>query len=157
MNNKELCIKYRETGDLKIKGQIIENNKAFVKSIISKRFNYPNIFEDLFQEGMIALSNCIEKYEPSKSELTTFSYYSIRNRLLNYLRKNQQTTSVTYEGLSELIEAPRTINVFNIVEEACSRVSQSTKENFYQYITNFPIITQKQRGSAKEIKQLIME
>lgn len=156
-SNKELLFKYKQTGDLRIKGLIIENNKGFIKDIINKKFNYPNILDELFQEGMIALSNCIEKYDPEKGELTTLSFYSIRNRLLNYLRKNQQTVSINFESLTDLIEAPRTINYINIVEEACSLAGENTKQNFYKYVTNFPLVNQKQRKSAKQMRELMVE
>lgn len=155
MNNKELFQEYKKTGDIKIKNQILLKNGGFVKDIVMKKFNYPHIIEDLMQEGLIAFSNCIESYNPDKGALTTFSYYAIRNRLLNYLRKNQQTYTLNTETLSDFIPSPPAALTYSIIDEALQKVKPSTKKHFLNYVANFPVVSQVERVGAGAVKDLI--
>src|SRR5699024_12406927 len=43
--------------------------------------------EEFFQEGLVAMWNAYEKHEPDKGPLATYFNYTIRNRLIDLIRK----------------------------------------------------------------------
>ena len=50
---------------------------------------YKNDYEDFYQEGMIGLSEAIDKYDSNlKASFTTFAYICIRAKMNNWFRKN---------------------------------------------------------------------
>lgn len=86
-NNKYLLDQYNITKDNKYKDEFIRKNTALVKKIIDRRFKYPNHFEDLLQEGRLALSKAMEKYDPDRGSISTLCYYSVMNRLKTFMSK----------------------------------------------------------------------
>ena len=54
---------------------------------------YKNDYEDFYQEGMIGLSEALDKYDSnSKASFTTFAYICIRAKMNNWFRKNLDTS-----------------------------------------------------------------
>src|SRR5699024_6603210 len=43
--------------------------------------------EEFLQEGLVAMWNAYEKHEPDKGPLATYFNYTIRNRLIDLIRK----------------------------------------------------------------------
>ena len=45
-------------------------------------------YPDMIQEGMIALINAVDAFDPSrKNHFSTFAYYKIRGRMINFLQR----------------------------------------------------------------------
>ena len=86
-HNKYLLEQYQETKDNKFKNEFINKNIPLVKQIIDRRFKYPNYFDDLLQEGRLALSKAMEKYDPERGSISTLCYYSVMNRLKTFMSK----------------------------------------------------------------------
>jgi len=49
--------------------------------------------DDIYQEAVILGIECLDRHDPSKSQLKTFLYTHIRNRLINLKRKKLRTRS----------------------------------------------------------------
>lgn len=86
-HNATLVENYRKTQDVKIKNEFIEYNIPLIKNIIEKKFKYPNYFDDLLQEGRLALSKALDKYDPDRGNISTLCYWSVMNRLKTFMSK----------------------------------------------------------------------
>ncbi|WP_077328791.1 sigma-70 family RNA polymerase sigma factor [Virgibacillus siamensis] len=68
--------------------EIFEQNKRRIyHQIHNLNINDPQ--NEFFQEGLIAMWNAYEKYQPDKGPMTTYFNYSIRNRLIDRMRKDK--------------------------------------------------------------------
>lgn len=86
-HNATLVESYRQTQDIRIKNKFIEYNIPLIKNIIEKKFRYPNYLDDLLQEGRLALSKALDKYDPERGNISTLCYWSIMNRLKTFMSK----------------------------------------------------------------------
>ena len=84
--------RYKNTGDVSLRNQLVMHYIRHVniaiysmKSILLSRIP----FEDFFNQGVLALIDCIERYDPDRGEASfdTFCYTAIRGAILKYLRR----------------------------------------------------------------------
>ena len=56
---------------------------------LAKKLKVPyNTYPDMVQEGMVALINAVDAFEPArKNHFSTFAYYKIRGRMINFLQR----------------------------------------------------------------------
>ncbi|WP_343327858.1 sigma-70 family RNA polymerase sigma factor [Lentibacillus saliphilus] len=66
------------------------------------RLNIRDPHDEYFQEGLCALWNAYEKYEPDKGPMATYFNFTIKNRLIDRIRKESRASEV-----DELIVAER--------------------------------------------------
>lgn len=90
-NPEALMRKYKETGDQEIRNQLVMH---YIQRVNIAIYNMRSIllsnipFEDFFNQGVIALIDCIERYDPDRgASFDTYSYTVIRGAILKYLRK----------------------------------------------------------------------
>lgn len=125
LTNEELIEKYKETFDIKIRNLIVEKNLNLVRMIAYNYSQKSSIsYDDLFQEGIIALINSIEKYDiNSKCKFSTFSYSAIVNQIRRYLSKNKSilTIPLKLQEQINLYEYLKSINKTDdeIMEKLC--------------------------------------
>lgn len=137
--NKELLLEYKSAPSLKKKDYIIRHNIPLINDIVNKRYNYPNMKDDLVQEGMIALSNCIDNFDPSKGEFTSFSYQAINNRMINWLFRNQHTVRLPKGKRAEFISdefshLKSDPDSFDIIEHSISKLNICERRNLEKII-----------------------
>lgn len=77
MTNKRAAFSFEE---------ILKQNERRIRYHIH-RLNIQDPHQDFFQEGLCALWNAYEKYEPDKGPMATYFNYTIRNRLIDRIRK----------------------------------------------------------------------
>lgn len=83
-----------ETGDLSVKGVLIERNLRLVVYIARKFENTGIAIEDLVSIGTIGLIKAVNTFDPSKKiKLATYASRCIENEILMYLRRNSKTRS----------------------------------------------------------------
>ncbi|HLR34502.1 MAG TPA: sigma-70 family RNA polymerase sigma factor [Tissierellales bacterium] len=119
--NEKLLSSYKETGDLRIRNQIIVNNMGLVYVAAQKRVNIHTsfTFEDLVQEGTIGMIKGIERFDLSKNtRFSTYVYYWINQ---------QMDRAIMNTGY--LIRLPayiyEKINTLNSVEKIYGDISQN--------------------------------
>lgn len=102
-----LMFQYKETGNIEIRNQLVMHYLQHVNvAIYSMRSillsDVP--FEDFFNQGIIALIDCIERYDPYRGEATfdTYSYTGIRGAILKYLRKQNWLPNRLWEAQKKL-------------------------------------------------------
>ena len=62
---------------------------------------HPSSYQDLIQEGMIALIRAVDKFEPERHlKFTTYGYYRIRGQMLNFLQRSEQKAPIPVEDES---------------------------------------------------------
>lgn len=65
---------------------IVKQNERRVHYHIHK-LSLRDPHQEFFQEGLVAMWNAYEKHEPDKGPLATYFNYTIRNRLIDLIRK----------------------------------------------------------------------
>lgn len=88
-NNSKLFYEYQKNKDINIRNTIALNNSGLIYLGLKGIYNHEiNDYEELYQEGFIALLNAVERFEPNKG--FNFSTYAIKyiksasRRRLNY-------------------------------------------------------------------------
>lgn len=91
VDENQIWEKYRATGDVRLRDELIERYSYLVKIIALKLKgiykNYGDV-EDIVNEGVIALMEVIEKYDVSKNiKFETYASIRIRGAIIDYVRK----------------------------------------------------------------------
>jgi len=88
-----------ETGDVSVRGTLIERNLRLVVYIARKFENTGILIEDLVSIGTIGLIKAVNTFDPSKRiKLATYASRCIENEILMYLRRNNKTKAeVSFE------------------------------------------------------------
>lgn len=107
-NPEKLMLRYKETGDVELRNQLVMHYLQYVNiSIYSMRSillsNIP--FDDFFNQGILALIDCIERYDPSRgASFDTYSYMGIRGSILKYLRKQNWLPNRVWEARKKIAQ-----------------------------------------------------
>lgn len=98
----KLMREYKRTGDAQQRNQLVMHYLQHVNMAI---YSMRSIllsgvpFEDLFNEGVLALMDCIERYDPERgASFDTYSYMGIRGAILKYLRKQNWLPNRVWEA-----------------------------------------------------------
>ena len=89
--NKELWDKYRKTKNIAIRNKIL-TQYLYIVTVNAKRMSaiYKNKveLEDIVNQGVIALMDCIERYDIKRGvQFDTFASIRVRGSIIDYLRK----------------------------------------------------------------------
>jgi RNA polymerase primary sigma factor len=100
----ELVLRVREKGDTKARNRLVESHLGLVKRMAAAFARRGANFEDLVQEGSLALMRAAETFEPDRNvRFATYAAYWIRSHMQRYLaslRSHQYAApaSVAYSG-----------------------------------------------------------
>lgn len=92
--------------------KFIKENEGLIMRVVSKYCNYrKSDFEDLLQEGKMAIYKDLDNYDENKGALSTFCYTSVRNRIyvVSKSYSNWDRTDMNNEAISK-IEGDNTFN-----------------------------------------------
>ena len=143
MNKEEKLLEYKH---------IVIN---LVNKYIKQYPFYKNDYEDFYQEGMIGLSEAIDKYDSNlKASFTTFAYICIRAKMNNWFRKNLNNNILEIkEETEEEFESPSYIendivfmNLKDKLKEYKFNLSLDDSQIFELYINDF---------NSREISELL--
>ena len=91
-NPLEMMAEYKRTKDIQIRNRLVLHYAPAVKhTIINMRSMLPQTIsqEEFYHQGIIALIDCIEKYDPDRgASFSTFIYKHLRGSILSYMRKH---------------------------------------------------------------------
>ena len=66
MEDKELFRRYRETGDIALRNEIVENY-LYIASVIAKKFVGRGVeYDDLYQVAALALLKGVDRFDETK-------------------------------------------------------------------------------------------
>ena len=104
MNDEELFQKYRETGDIAIRNQIVEKY-LYIASVLAKKFVGRGVeYDDLYQVASLALIKGVERFDERKGlKFSTFITPTITGEIKNYFRDR-----------SRLVPLPRKVSELRV-------------------------------------------
>lgn len=104
MNEEELFRKYRETGDIAIRNQIVDKY-LYIASVLAKKFVGRGVeYDDLYQVASLALIKGVERFDERKGlKFSTFITPTITGEIKNYFRDR-----------SRLVHLPRKVSELRV-------------------------------------------
>lgn len=110
----ELFINYKKTRNLEIRNQLVMH---YIKNVNMAIYSMKSIllsnipYEDFFNQGVLALIDCIERYDPDRGVATfdTYSYMGIRGSILKYLRKQTWLPNRLWEARKNINEVKKAL------------------------------------------------
>ncbi len=106
-----LMRRYKQTGDINLRNDLVMHYLQHVNvAIYSMRSillsSVP--FEDFYHQGVVALIECIERYDPDRgATFETYSYMGIRGAMLKYLRKQHWVPNRVWEARKRITAAQK--------------------------------------------------
>ncbi len=101
--NEESARRYQETGDIRIRNEILERNQRLVKRIASRysRRTESLEFKDLVNEGNLGFMRALDKFEYGKAKVITYAAWWIRQYINRALANKDRMVRlpVRKEGL----------------------------------------------------------
>ncbi|MEC5424815.1 sigma-70 family RNA polymerase sigma factor [Virgibacillus sp. C22-A2] len=89
--------------------EIYKQNERRIHFYIHKlKINDPQ--QEFFQEGLCAMWNAYETYQPDKGTMATYFNYTIRNRLIDHLRKATKENEAEKKLFDEVVSHADTGN-----------------------------------------------
>ena len=114
-----LMRKYKETGDIELRNQLVMHYLRHVNAAIFGMRNVllSNIpYGDFFNQGIITLIECIERYDEQGASFDTFSYLAIRGSVLKYLRKQNWLPNRLWEARKNISQGRKRLE-FELMRE----------------------------------------
>ena len=104
MEDKELFRRYRETGDIALRNEIVEKY-LYIASVIAKKFVGRGVeYDDLYQVAAFALIKGVDRFDETKGlQFSTFITPTITGEIKNYFRDH-----------SRLIHLPRRVSELRV-------------------------------------------
>ena len=92
---KEKFIKYKESKDINIRNELVEDYLYLVEILAKKYINKGVEYDDLYQVGSMALVYAVERYDIDKGfEFTSFATPTIIGEIKRYFRDAVDRKSV---------------------------------------------------------------
>ncbi len=89
VDERELALRYRETGELEAARGLIAANLRFVVKVAHEYRGYGLDLADLIQEGNVGLIKAVEKFDPDKgNRLISYAVWWIRAYIQNFVMRS---------------------------------------------------------------------
>ncbi len=147
-NPEEIMVKYKQSGDETLRNQLVMHYLQYVNiAIYSMRSilisNVP--FEDFFNEGIIALMDCIDRYDPFRAIATfdTYSYKGIRGAILKYNRKQNWLPNRLWKARKNIFQAKTALEQKLLREPTNAELAEYleiTEEKLSRYIREMAVV-----------------
>ena len=181
-NNNDLLTQYKQTKDINIRNQIVENNYKLIYHMMKKFIISPSLREDYFQAGILGLIKGIDKYIENDSykkfSFCTIAAHYIRNAIcIEYIQnlslkvsrytlqvRNKLNKKFAGEKINLSEKEQRTIElhtdkqikqILNIFRDAHENYSDLETKNSRYTIDNLEIQKIKQLDNIIDIRQHI--
>ncbi len=117
MEERELFERYKETGDVALRNQIVEKY-LYIAAVIAKKFVGRGVeYDDLYQVAALALIKGVDRFDPAKGiKFSTFITPTVTGEIKNYFRDR-----------SRLVHLPR--RVAELRTEIKRAAEELTQEN----------------------------
>lgn len=109
----KLMREYKATGSIELRNQLVMHYLQLVNVAIygMRSVLLSNIpFEDFFDQGIIALIDCLERYDPERAaSFETYSYLGIRGAILKYMRKQNWLSNRAWDAQNKISQGRKTL------------------------------------------------
>ena len=79
-----------KSGDEKAREEVIISYRPMVFWLASKLHVSPSSYQDLIQEGMVALIEAVDRYDSTRGvKFITYAYYRIKGHMINFLERSE--------------------------------------------------------------------
>ncbi len=94
VRNRSLWQEYRETRDAALRNRLVLENLGLVYRIVNRYASLaPDAYEDMVQEGCLALIHAVERFRPEYGlRFSTYAYPVISGIVRNFLRDRRRQT-----------------------------------------------------------------
>ena len=121
INASDLLCRYRKTGDIELRNEIVLQYQHIARTVAHQMRGITSGYaevEDIVNQGIIALINCVERYDPEKEvKFETYAFLRVRGAVIDFVRKqdwrprrvrkNAKDVAGAYDRLSnELMREP---------------------------------------------------
>lgn len=160
---KEKISKYYQNPTAAATNDLININTPMVMNIINSKFNYPHHHDDLKQEGLIALWDCIQKYQPSQGEFSTYAYTAIKNRMVNWISRYQHVIRVPKLQPVEIHNDDKLYNYSSSeiemgpLTDIVNNLSQGDQKIFMNFLAKKDNISKNEYKVAAKVKKILKE
>jgi RNA polymerase sporulation-specific sigma factor len=97
----------REEGDDQAREELILGYRSLVFWLARKLQVAPSRYQDLVQEGTIALINAVDHFDSKRNiKFITYAYYRIRGAMVNFLQRVEAKAPLPVEEMDELAAEP---------------------------------------------------
>lgn len=107
-NPEELMRRYKAGGDVELRNQLVMHYLQYVNAAIysMRSILLSNIpYEDFFNQGVLTLIDCIERYDPYRgASFDTYSYLGIRGAILKYARKQNWLPNRVWDARKKILQ-----------------------------------------------------
>lgn len=92
---EELWRRFSVEGDEEARDELIVSYRPLV-FWMARRFTVrPSSYQDLIQEGMVALIRAVDRFEPERHlKFTTYAFHRIRGQMINFLQRSESRAPV---------------------------------------------------------------
>ena len=117
MEDNELFRRYRETGDVALRNEIVEKY-LYIASVIAKKFVGRGVeYDDLYQVAALALIKGVDRFDETKGlQFSTFITPTITGEIKNYFRDH-----------SRLVHLPRRVSELRVRIKKCAEEYMAEK------------------------------
>lgn len=140
--------RYKETGDVNLRNQLVMHYIQHINvAIYSMRSillsNVP--FEDFFNQGILALIDCIDRYDPTRGVATfdTYCYTGIRGAILKYLRKQNWLPNRLWEARKKISQGRAQLEqtlMRDPTDRELAEHLQMSQEQLAKYVNEISVI-----------------
>ncbi|MDL2327183.1 FliA/WhiG family RNA polymerase sigma factor [Ruminococcaceae bacterium OttesenSCG-928-A11] len=108
-NPAETLEKYQKTGDAELRNQLVMHYSYIAKSVAVQMRGITGGYaqvEDIVNEGVITLMDCLDKYTPAKGmKFENYAYMRVRNANIDFVRKQDWVPRRVRRTAREVSEA----------------------------------------------------
>ena len=95
---EELWRRMSNEGDEDARDELIVSYRPLVFWLAKKFTVRPSSYQDLVQEGMMALIRAVDRFEPERGlRFTTYAFHRIRGQMINYLQRSESRAPIPVE------------------------------------------------------------
>ena len=129
---EELWRRLSSSGDEDARDEIIVAYRPLVFWLARKFRVRPSSYQDLIQEGMVALIRAVDKFEPERHlRFTTYAFYRIKGQMVNFLQRSELKAPVPVDDeylMPEDSFAPDSFETLIAVSEEMHRLPAKEEE-----------------------------
>ena len=98
-------------GSLEAREKLIVAYRPLVFWLAGKLKSYPSLRQDIVQEGMLALINAVDRFDPGRNlRFTTYAYHRIRGQMINFFERSERRAPILVDDEWLFIDEPESLD-----------------------------------------------
>jgi len=94
-------------GSFEAREKLIIAYRPLVFWLVGKFKSFPSLRQDIVQEGMLALINAVDRFDPERDlRFTTYAYHRIRGQMINLLERSEKRAPIPVDDEWLFIDEP---------------------------------------------------